>query len=62
MKINGYFVIATVFLNLFLFPSICIKVSYKLSYIAIWKAESSFTGFGTLFYQSKSQIQYKDIS
>ena len=54
MKINGDFVILFFFL-IYSFSYHLYK-SYKLSYI--WKAESSFTGFGTQFYQSKSQIQY----
>ena len=50
-KIN-YFVILFFLSYSFFLPSRYIKV---ISY-HIWKAESSFTGFGTQIYQSKFQI------
>ena len=60
MKIYGYFVIYYCFFNL----AICFsyhlykryKPSYIYIYIYIWKAESSFTGFGNLV----SPVQVSD--
>ena len=52
MKINDYFVILFFFFNLaysFFLPSV-LKL-YAIKYK--WKAETSFRGFGALFYQSK---------